>query len=233
MGETRLARALHPECINIKSTKKTLMRKHLFLLMLSFFAMVATETTAQTESVTVTSVGYATFSSGNHLDFTSAVKIKAYTAKISGSEVHFTRIYQVPAGTGVLLWASGGATEDIPVIASANPVDNDFKVAQYDMNKAELNDEGQAYVLGNHKDYGIGFYQPAEGFVLPKGKCYLQIWEGDARIFNMPDMETNGISATLVNSGATKSGIYNLNGQRIGKLQKGLNIVGGKKVIVK
>ena len=202
--------------------------------MLSFFAMVATETTAQTESVTVTSVGYATFSSDKSLDFTSAVNIKAYTAKISGSEVHFTRIYQVPAGTGVLLWASGGATEDIPVIASAGLVDNDFKVAQYDMGRGDLNEGGQAYVLGNHKDYGIGFYQPAEGFVLPKGKCYLQIPEGDdARIFIMPGMETTGISATLVNSGATKSGIYNLNGQRIGKLQKGLNIVGGKKVIVK
>lgn len=201
--------------------------------MLSFFAMVATEATAQTESVTVTSVCYATFSSDKNLDFTSAVKIKAYTAKISGKSVNFSRIYQVPAGTGVLLWASGGATEDIPVIASANPVDNDFKVAQYDMNKADLNEEGQAYVLGNGY-YGIGFYQPAEGFVLPKGKCYLQIWEGDdARIFIMPGMEDTGISATQVNSGATKNGIYNLNGQRIGKLQKGLNIVGGKKVIVK
>lgn len=201
--------------------------------MLSFFAMVATEATAQTESVTVTSVGYATFSSDKSLDFTSAVKIKAYTAKISGSEVHFTRIYQVPAGTGVLLWASGGATEDIPVSASAGLVDNDFRVAQYDMGRGDLNEGGQAYVLGNHKDYGIGFYQPAEGFVLPKGKCYLQIWGDDARIFIMPGMEATGISATQVNSGATNNGIYNLNGQRIGKLQKGLNIVGGKKVIVK
>ena len=232
MGEIRLSRALHPECINIKSTKKTLMRKHLFLLMLSFFAMVATEATAQTETVKVTPVGYATFSSDKSLDFTSAVKIKAYTAKISGSEVHFTRIYQVPAGTGVLLWASGGATEEIPVSASAGLVDNDFKVAQDDMRRGDLEESGKAYVLGNGA-YGIGFYRPAEGFVLPKGKCYLQIWGDDARIFIMPGMEATGISATQVNSGATNNGIYNLNGQRIGKLQKGLNIVGGKKVIVK
>lgn len=208
------------------------MRKHLFLLMLSFFAMMATEALAQTESVTVTSVGYATFSSSyKNLDFTSAKKIKAYTAKISGSSVNFSRIYKVPAGTGVLLWASGGATEDIPVIASAASVDNDFRVAQRNMSKEDLDEAGKAYVLGNG-EYGIGFYQPAEGCVLPKGKCYLLIPE-DARIFIMPGMETTGISATLVNSGATKSGIYNLNGQRIGKLQKGLNIVGGKKVIVK
>lgn len=203
--------------------------------MLSFFAMVATEATAKTktESVTVTSVGYATFSSDKSLDFTSAVKIKAYTAKISGSEVHFTRIYQVPAGTGVLLWASGGATEDIPVSTSAGLVDNDFRVASSNMGRGDLEESGKAYVLGNHKDYGIGFYRPAEGFVLPTGKCYLLIGEDDAPSISLPGMEITGISATLVNSGATKSGIYNLNGQRIGKLQKGLNIVGGKKVIVK
>ena len=202
--------------------------------MLSFFAMVATEALAQPkETVTVTSVGYATFSSGNHLDFTSAKKIKAYTAQISDNYVYFSRIYQVPCHTGVLLWASGGATEDIPFIESANPVYSDFKVAQYDMNKGDLDEEGTVYVLGNHQDYGIGFYRPAEGFVLPKGKCYLQTWGDDARIFIMPGMEGTGISATQVNSGATKSGIYNLNGQRIDKLQKGLNIVGGKKVIVK
>ena len=202
--------------------------------MLSFFAMVATEALAQPkETVTVTSVGYATFSSGFNLDFTSAKKIKAYRAEISDGYVNFFRIYQVPAGTGVLLWASGGATEDIPSCGSADPVYSAFKVAQYDMNRGQLNEEGQAYVLGNHKDYGIGFYQPAEGFVLPKGKCYLQTWGDDARIFIMPGMEGTGISATQVNNGATKSVIYNLNGQRIGKLQKGLNIVGGKKVIVK
>ena len=202
--------------------------------MLSFFAMVATEALAKikTESVTVTSVGYATFSSDKNLDFTSAEKIKAYTAKISGSEVHFTRIYQVPAGTGVLLWAAGGATEDIPVSTSAGLVDNDFRVASSNMGRGDLEESGQAYVLGNHKDYGIGFYRPAEGFVLPKGKCYLLIWEGDAPSISLPGMETS-ISATLMNNEATNNVIYNLNGQRIDKLQKGLNIVGGKKVIVK
>lgn len=192
---------------------------------------MATEALAQTETVTVTSVGYATFSSGNALDFTGAKKIKAYTAKISGSTVNFSRIYQVPADTGVLLWASGGATEDIPVSASAGLVDNDFKVAQYDMEKSDLDEAGTAYVLGNGT-YGIGFYRPSEGFVLPTGKCYLLIWGGDAPSISLPGMETS-ISATLMNNEATNNVIYNLNGQRIDKLQKGLNIVGGKKVIVK
>jgi len=186
----------------------------------------------ETVNVTVTSVGYATFSSDKNLDFTNAKKIKAYTATISGNQVTFTRIYKVPAGTGVLLWAAGGATEDIPVIAEAPGVSSAFKVAQTEMNRGQLTEGGKAYVLGNHSDYGIGFYQPAEGFTLPEGKCYLQIPEGEARIF-LPGMEATGIGTTLVKNEGVKNEIFNLNGQRINKLQKGLNIVNGKKVIVK
>ena len=199
--------------------------------MLSFFAMVATEATAQTESVTVTPVGYATFSSDKNLDFTSAKKIKAYIAQYSSdTEITFTRIYQVPANTGLLLWAAGGATEDIPVIDSAPAVsDNAFMVAD-DNYDGEFLASMDAYILASDEN-GIGFHKAGFGSSIAKGKCFL-VPPISARII-MPDMETTGISATLVNSGATKSGIYNLNGQRIGKLQKGLNIVGGKKVIVK
>ena len=43
---------------------------------------------------------------------------------------------------------------------------------------------------------------------------------------------TDGI-ASLTTSPVSKESIYNLGGQRLGKLQKGINIVGGKKVLVK
>ena len=197
--------------------------------------MTVTPKAAATETVevTVTSDGYATFSSDKNLDFTTAKKIKAYTAKISGNQVTFTRIYQVPANEGVLLWAAEGATEDIPVIAEdLKASESAFKVAQRDMNKSDLNEGGQAYVLGNHNDYGIGFYQPGEDFTLPAGKCYLQVSEGNARIF-LPGMEATGIGTTLVKNEGVKNEIFNLNGQRINKLQKGLNIVNGRKVVVK
>jgi hypothetical protein len=44
---------------------------------------------------------------------------------------------------------------------------------------------------------------------------------------------TNGIKATRINKEGIRTGIYNLQGQRLNSLQKGLNIVNGKKVYVK
>ena len=48
--------------------------------------------------------------------------------------------------------------------------------------------------------------------------------------------QTDGISdaTRLTNNGElTKDNVYNLQGQRVSKAQKGLYIVGGKKVLVK
>ncbi len=42
----------------------------------------------------------------------------------------------------------------------------------------------------------------------------------------------DGISP-LANSSTEKEGVYNLTGQRLSKAQKGINIIGGRKVLVK
>ena len=47
------------------------------------------------------------------------------------------------------------------------------------------------------------------------------------------DTETTGIEETMYNKVEAKSEIYNLQGQRLSSLQRGLNIVNGKKVYVK
>ncbi len=47
------------------------------------------------------------------------------------------------------------------------------------------------------------------------------------------ETETTGIEETMYNKVEAKSEIYNLQGQRLSSLQKGLNIVNGKKVYVK
>jgi len=195
---------------------------------------VAIEAPAQTETVPVevTSVGYATFSCDKALDLTKAEKIKAYTAKFtSDNVVEFTRIYQVPANTGLLLWAAGGATENIPVIASATSVaDNVLFVAEEDMTGEDLSSNG-FYILASG-EMGIGFYSAGIGSSLAKGKCYLFPPVSSPRII-MPGMEATSIGASLVNSEKVNNGIFNLQGQRISQLQKGLNIVNGRKVVMK
>ena len=98
------------------------------------------------------------------------------------------------------------------------------------------------YILSKDKNdpnSKLGFYKVAEDNVYKaaKNRCYLTVPAADpasrfeALFFENDDIQT-GINS--VNQAQTKqSGIYNIAGQRLSKLQKGLNIVNGKKVIVK
>jgi hypothetical protein len=47
------------------------------------------------------------------------------------------------------------------------------------------------------------------------------------------DVQTTGITEVINNKVKTRTDIFNLQGQRISSLQKGLNIVNGRKVVVK
>ena len=89
-----------------------------------------------------------------------------------------------------------------------------------------------SYVLQNN-DSKIGFYlvntevaQPTVG----ANRCYLTVPAGvkaNAFFFN----EATGIQNVLENLQAGE--IYDISGRKLGKLQKGVNIVNGKKVLVK
>ena len=45
--------------------------------------------------------------------------------------------------------------------------------------------------------------------------------------------EETAIEGVKANNSANEGAIYNMAGQRVSKLQKGLNIVNGKKIVVK
>ena len=180
----------------------------------------------ETVAVEVGSAGYATFSSDKALDF-SASGIKAYVATVSGNDITFTRVDKVPAGTGVLLYADGGATEDVPVAAEAAAVENAFVAVTADMNGTALQAAG-AYILANGAN-GIGFYKAGAGASLKAGKAYLKAG-ASARII-MPNGEVTAIKGIDAENG--EATIFNLQGQRVAAPVKGLNIVNGKKAIVK
>ena len=64
--------------------------------------------------------------------------------------------------------------------------------------------------------------------------CYTVTVENSNELFTGEfETETTGIEETLYNKVETKTEIYNLQGQRLSSLQKGLNIVNGQKVYVK
>ena len=125
-----------------------------------------------TTPVTVGTEGYATFSSDNMLDFTNS-SIQAYIAVADGSAIKFQRVEKVPAGTGVLLCAKGGAKEDVSVVADATDdvSGNVLRVATSDMDGAALQAAG-AYILG-YENGVAGFYKADANASLKAGQCYL------------------------------------------------------------
>ena len=197
-------------------------------------------TTVSDVPVTVSSASYATFVSDLPLNFKDASSIKAYIAKGKAdySGVTFEPIDKVPANTGVLLYADGGATEYIPVFAGAADVTtgNVFvpgtgaTVASVD---AE-NDKLHNYILNNGSK-GIGFYQAANQTV-SKNRAYIQIDQNASYsvkgFIALPGFGDE-TAVEAVKAEAVDGVIFNLAGQRVQKLQRGINIVNGKKVVVK
>lgn len=187
------------------------------------------------ENVTVSAAGFATYVPSHDLNF-SETSIKAYKVKVTEKGVaKLTKVDNVPAGTPVLLHKEGGATENIPMIASAGAVtENDLVAGTGD---AVATDGGEyTNMILNDGEDGIGFYFAA-GQTVAKNRAYLHIANSLApaaasRMVMVFADETQGISAV----GASESkaeGYYNLSGQRVAQPTKGLYIVNGKKVIIK
>ena len=186
------------------------------------------------ESVTVTDAGYATYASDNALDFTDS-DIKAYIAKANGTTgVKFERIKKVPANTGVLLYYEGATTERIPVFDGADPdeVTGNVFVRGTGASVASVVETTKHNYILNKVSGVVGFYKAA-GQTVATNRAYIQINEGAGiKEFISLDLEDapDGISLTPALSEG-EGEIYNLAGQRMNKMQKGINIVNGKKVL--
>ena len=185
---------------------------------------------AGTEEVTVTSAGLATYVSDYDLDFTG-LDVKAYKAKVTGTDIVFTQVYEVPAGQGVLLRGEG--TFEVPVtVGVAALEDNDF-IRGTGEAVASNNEDGTCNYILNVVDGVVGFYK-ANNQTVATNRAYLKsttATEGATRMGFRFDDETTGIESVATDVENTT--IYNLNGMRVAQPQKGLYIQNGKKVVVK
>lgn len=196
--------------------------------------------TVPTVSVTVPSDGFCTFTPSSPVSFAQS-NIAAYKASISDGDITFTRIREVAAGEGVLLYAEGGATENIPVgNKSAADSDNAFVGTLTDIDALATNEATAAftnYIL-NDGASGIGFYK-ANGQKVAAGKAYLRVdTSAGAKTFFGFDslLGIDGVVTGIneVKSAANDNILYNQNGVRVAvPTQKGVYILNGKKYVVK
>ena len=193
---------------------------------------------AVTDVVTATigSNGYTTFASTSRLDLSDLPEgLTAYKASIGegNNTVNFTEISTaVPAYTGLLLKGEANKLYSIKVAESAEALTgNAFKV---NINGTSFDAAENTTYFAMVKDSDplkFGTVDPSS-VAIPANKAYLAVvGNSEARLTVTFDGETTAIKS--IENAETSNAIYNLNGQRVEKAQKGLYIVNGKKTIVK
>lgn len=180
-----------------------------------------------TETIHVTDAKYATFYSENPLDF-EGTGLTAYVADQKGTSVTFEPVTKVPAYTGVLVKANAAGDYTVPATSSFDGAKgSDLKGV---LVETKITGAG-IFVLMNG-DEGVGFYKTTSAeFTVGAHTAYLPKTTGLSRTFINLD-EATGIEA-IVAEKASNGEVYNLQGQRVMKAQKGLYIMNGKKVLVK
>ena len=90
--------------------------------------------------------------------------------------------------------------------------------------------DGSQYVLTN-VDGKVGFYKVKAGTTIPAGKAYITSDAGVKAFYFEGDDATSMNEELRKKNEESEAAIYNLVGQRLQKMQKGINIVGTKKVL--
>lgn len=174
-------------------------------------------------SATIGAAGYATFIAPYALDFSGVTGLKAYTASLTGTTVTLKQVDDVPAGTGVVLEGAAN-TYSIPVIGSSTTEKGDLKGSNTDAKTAD----GNQYVLALQGS-DVQFTLVNKGSEIAAGKAYLEKADGVRSLSVVKAGEATAIKA--IETEAAAGEVYNLAGQRVAAPQKGLYIVGGKKII--
>ncbi len=191
----------------------------------------------EANTVNVGSTGFATFCSTEDLDFSGVSGIKAYIASgfnpTTGTLV-LTRVTEVPAGEGLYIVGDEGSY-NVPITTTAMIYSNLLKGVTTATTISPTDGDKTNFILANGS-HGVGFYTLSKASELAGGKAYLQlptasVADVKAISFEFDDGDETGISN--VKDVPSIEGIYNLQGQRISQPRKGLNIINGKKVVIK
>ena len=182
----------------------------------------------------ISAAGYATFCAPYALNF-NGTGVQAYFAKNDQNDgkVHFYEIFNAPAQTGLLLKAATGTYKlKMEVVTGEAAADVTGNLLNGVLENTEVDAGSFVLLKGNE---GVGFYKTNNKFTVGAHTAYIPAQAGGARSFigfNFDDNTTTaieGVATVEENNGE----IYNLQGQRVVKAQKGLYIINGKKVMVK
>ena len=190
------------------------------------FGAEGTEVLPESNVVFVSSVGYSTCVAKNNWDFSEAdVEAFAVTESTEEGHVHLTPITEAPAGEAILVKAAEGAYI-VPTASTtpAAPAGNLLKPVVEDITA-----NGTQYILADGIE-GVAFYQATTGSTIAAGKGYLEFTGSGVKAFTFDDGNATGINSIDANVNLNEP-IYNVAGQRMSKMQRGINIIGNKKIL--
>ena len=182
----------------------------------------------------------ATFSCSQDLNFTGS-ELRAYIAAgydKDENSVLLVRVYNVPANTGLVIRGEEGETYKISYSTSHSYFVNLLKEHLTSDDVPITSGDYNNYVLKRDADV-YKWQRPTSGTMkLGAKKAYLQLPSSfmttAARELNLvfEDDSTTDISKfVLLNNGKAGERIYNLNGQQVDNMRKGVYIVNGRKVM--
>ena len=186
------------------------------------------------EQVSITPAGMGTYYTDCALDFTGLTDMYAYTAKLDGTTINFTRVQKVPAKTGVLLRNPAGAAASNVVPVAEGETDN-VEGNKFVGTLTEQTLDNQNYYILNNGSNGLGFYKVAStGSKVGVHRAYLDA-SGATGVRSFIGFDGNSESTGIesVAAEAQTFEVYNLQGVRVAQPTKGLYIVNGKKAIFK
>ena len=165
-------------------------------------------------------------------DVTIPTGVEAYTGVIlSEGWLHLNAIEngKIAAGEAVILKGNEGYYSFVPTTDAEEVEGNVLKGSD-----GTITGGDGIYALAKKGNPAVvGFYSVDSDVPVPAGKVYLDSDGSLVKVFKFAfdDDDATGINSPLLTSPEEEGQVYNLAGQRISKLQKGINIINGKKVL--
>lgn len=190
-------------------------------------------------SIAVNSLGKGTYCSKYPLDFTNVSGFKAYIISgfnPSAGNLIITRVYEVPAGTGLFIDGTPGATFNIPVKSTDFYYVNMMKGITVAKVIPTYEDGYTNYILGSDGQGGVIFKRSGGTATTAANRAYVQIptsMAGARSNFGIEEDGTTGVEGIRTPDTEDSEGdYYNLNGQKVQSLKRGIYIKNGKKIII-
>ncbi len=190
-----------------------------------------------TLAVTLTE-NVGTLCSTKDLDFTTVSDVKAYIGSgfnATTGVLTLTRVYDVPAGTGLVLMGEAGTTYRIPYATSSSIYAN-LLVGVTVATSISPTDGGYTNYILSKQNEQVGFFKVSTTGELAAGKAYLRIptTAGAPNMFTIDLQEGTTAIDGIKENQEKQQNWYDLQGRRIQYPAKpGLYILNGKKVVIR